>query len=131
MVRFAAAYQHRPSLKTALATICSVITANMGMVSDGCGVYWRARMAEAIKASAELAANNVASPELLAKWIDYDTIKIKVNQLLTDEGHTNKRMSQNIVLLAVYAYLAPKRLGLGKLAVVQAEAAISMSTAVS
>lgn len=78
-------------------------------------------MKAAIKASAELAANNVASPELLAKWIEYDTIKIKLNQLLADEGHTKKRMSQDIVMLAVYSYLAPKRRDLGKLFVVEKE----------
>jgi hypothetical protein len=102
-----------------LATICSVLTANEGLVTDGCAVYWRARMGDAIQASAELAANNVASPELLKKWIQYDTIKTKVDELLASEGHADNRMSQDIVLLAVYAHLPPKRADLGKVRIVQ------------
>jgi hypothetical protein len=117
--KLAAAYPRPPTLKTVLAIMCSVITANVGMVTDSCGVYWRTRMGDAIKASDELAANNVASPALLKKWIEYDSIKTKLDQLLADEGHTKNQMSQDIVLMAVFAHLSPKRRDLGKVKVVQ------------
>lgn len=119
--KLSAAYPHPPSLKTTLATICSIITANDGIVPNAYVVFWRARMGDAIKASAELSANNVASPELLKKWIQYEDIKTKLDQLLTDEGHTKNRMSLDIVMLAVYAFLAPKRRDFGELHIVQKE----------
>lgn len=124
--KLAEKYPHPPTLKTTLATVCSVITANPGLVPDGCAVYWRARMGDAIKASAEIAANNVASPALLRKWIEYDSLKTKLDELLlAPDAHKKNRMSQDIVLLAVYVHLSPKRRDLGKVKVVQKEGDIA------
>lgn len=113
-------YPKPSSLKTILAIICSVITANPGLIPEGCAHYWRERMGDAKASNAELAANNVVSPQLLKKWIEYDAIQSKLEELLETVGHTDMRTSQDLVLLAMYAFLPPKRADLGKLRIVKA-----------
>jgi hypothetical protein len=107
------------TLKKALAIMCSITRTNPGMIPATTKAYWLARLEDANAMVKKQNSNNVVSSALQAKWLDYDDILAKVEELIAQGNeHATLKASQEVVLLAMYAYLTPKRADFGKLRIV-------------
>jgi hypothetical protein len=81
---------------------------------------WERHALEVAQAVTVEEQNNVVSDKLRARWIEYGRIREECERIRSDGGgHETMRSSQAYVLLAFYAYLAPKRADLGAVKVVQ------------
>lgn len=116
--KLAMVYTKPTTLKTRLASMCAVISANHEFVTKGCAVYWSTRLDKLGEICDKLAADKTASPELQAKWIEYELIKSKVHLLLESDWQSKARLSQDVVLLSMYSFLPPKRSDLGAIKIV-------------
>lgn len=93
------------TLKKAVAILCSIIRANPGIAPVGTKTYWLERLKELAMIVKLKAANNVASQKLLDNWLEYTAIKAKVSEILArGDGHRSLKMSQEMVVLAMFAY---------------------------
>jgi hypothetical protein len=101
------------TLKKALAIMCSIVRANPDIVPAGIKTYWRERLNEANRVISTQTPNAVAE-------VDYDNILAKVMDLMEQGNeHATLKASQEVVLLALYAFLPPKRADFGNLRIVQ------------
>lgn len=106
------------TLKKALAMLCTITRTNPTLVSKTLSDWWRERLDIAQKLVDKQTAHNVVSAKLKAKWLEYDAILTKVQALDADIIHKDPKDSQALVLLAMYAFLTPKRADLGSIRIV-------------
>jgi hypothetical protein len=107
------------TLRKALILIQSIIRANPNIVPETIASYWFKKLQE-IGDDVKVNSNNVASKELMAKWIQYDDIlELVRSQTARGDAHATLKASQELVLLSMFAYLPPKRGDLGKLRIVR------------
>lgn len=112
--------QESPStLKGVVAVINTIIRTNPGLAPEALEKYWAERLVELHAVMDALAADKTASKALSAKWMPYDDIRTKVDDLVARGPAATLKDSQELVLLAVYAYLPPMRANLGKLRIVK------------
>jgi len=106
------------TLKKALALLCTITRTNPTLVSKSLSDWWRERLDIAQKLVDKQTAHNMVSAKLKAKWLEYDTILAKVQALEADTMHKKPKDSQALVLLAMFAFLTPKRADLGAIRIV-------------
>lgn len=114
------------TLSKALSLMCTITRTNPDIVSEAIKAYWSQRLQEANATVRKEDANNVVSPELKAKWMDWDLIEAKVAELIaTGKAHASLKASQELVILAIYAFLPPKRADFGKVRIVASSGKIA------
>jgi hypothetical protein len=107
------------SLKKGLSMLCCISRANPKIVPATTAKYWLARLEDARAAVKKKSDNNVVSAALQAKWMDYSDIKAKVQDLIKrGNEHASLKVTKELVILAMYAFLTPKRADFGKLRIV-------------
>ena len=107
------------SLKKALSMLRSILRTHPKIVPATTAKYWRERFDDARAAVKEKNDNNVVSAALQAKWMDYSDIKAKVQDLIKrGNEHASLKVTKELVILAMYAFLTPKRADFGKLRIV-------------
>lgn len=124
--KLAAVYTNVQTLKTRLAIISSIAAANPVLLPDGCARFWKECMVSAVKTAGELAGGAANVNKSSSTWIEYASIKLKLADLIAC-GHSNKRASLDIVIMAMYAYLPPKRADLGRVRIVAQQEDIDAS----
>jgi hypothetical protein len=103
------------TLKKALAMLCCITRANPDIAPQAARTYWLQRLEDASAAVKKKNSDNVASDALTAKWMEYDDILAKVEDVVASgDGHATLKESQELVVLAMFAYLPPKRADLGQ-----------------
>jgi benzoyl-CoA reductase/2-hydroxyglutaryl-CoA dehydratase subunit BcrC/BadD/HgdB len=107
------------TLKKALSMLCCIVHANPKILPETTAKYWQKCLKDASDAVKKESDKNVVSEALQAKWMDYDDIMAKVQALrkLGNE-HASLKASKELVILAMYAFLTPKRADFGKLRIV-------------